>query len=87
MRLPTFYIVATEYPNLGLGSAGDITADWNTAYDQYAESVMDRQPTRVFVLDFDTETNAFETAREVTDEFQAEYEMICEQRGLTVAAE
>jgi hypothetical protein len=87
MQMPTTYMVATEFPKLGFGSAGDITADWNTAYDQFAECRDDDQPARVFVLEFDVETNAPETFSDITDEMQAEYEAICERRGYATAAE
>lgn len=87
MQMPTTYMVATEFPKLGFGSAGDITADWNTAYDQFAECCDDDQPARVFVLEFDVETNTPEAFRDITDEMQAEYEAICERRGYATAAE
>ena len=87
MQMPTTYVVATMFPKLGFGSAGDISDDWNTAYDQYAECRGDNQPVRVFVLEFDVETNATEAFRDITDEMEAEYEALCEQRGYPVAAE
>lgn len=87
MQMPTTYIVATEFPTLGFGSAGDITAEWSTAYDQFAECRDDDQPARVFVLEFDVETNTPEAFRDITDEMQAEYEAICERHGYATAAE
>jgi hypothetical protein len=82
MILPTFYIVATEYPRMGLGSANDLTPSRDRAYDDYAEAVQDGQPARAFMLQFDVETNAFETACEVTDEFHSELHSICADRGI-----
>jgi hypothetical protein len=87
MILPTFYIVAVDFETAGLGSANDITADRDQAYDDYAAAREDGQPARAFVLEFDVETNALEAGREVTDEFQAELEQICAERGLSLAAE
>lgn len=88
MKMPTTtYLVATMLPTLGLACGGDISEDWNTAYDDYSGCRDDNQPVRVFVLEFDVETNATEAFRDITDEMEAEYEALCEQRGYPVAAE
>ncbi len=87
MQMPTTYMVATEFPNNGFGSAGDITADRNQAYDQFAEAREDNQPVRVFVLEFDVSDNTPETFRDITEEMQSEYDAICDVRGYHVAAE
>lgn len=67
MHLPTLYTVITDFERLGIGSAGDATSDRDAAIDQFADAP---GPSRAFVLEFDVETNAFETAREVTADFQ-----------------
>lgn len=82
LTLPTLYFVVTDLGKLGIGGA-DPQTEWGRAYDEYADCrTKDCQPARVFVMDFDVETNAFESAREVTDEFEAEFDAICAERGL-----
>ncbi|MBA86110.1 MAG: hypothetical protein CML69_15460 [Rhodobacteraceae bacterium] len=87
LKLPTIYVVVTNFAEVGIGSAGDACTDRDDAYDQFAECVEQGQPARAFVLEFDVETNAFEVAREITDELQAELEAICADRGISIAAE
>lgn len=82
MHLPTIYFTATDFGEMGLGSAGDITASRDDAYDQYAAAVMDGQPTRSFMVEFDGDNNSLETATEITDQFREELKLICEKRGL-----
>jgi hypothetical protein len=87
MQMPTTYLVAVEFEAEGLASANDITADRDQAYDDWAAMREDGRPARAFVLEFDVETNAPETFRDVTEEFQSEFDRICVERGLSMAAE
>jgi hypothetical protein len=87
MKMPTTYLVAVEFETEGLVNANDITADRDQAYDDWADQVSDGHAARAFVLEFDVETNAPETFREITDEFETEYHQICVDRGLPWAAE
>lgn len=48
----TFFLVAVDFSNLGFGSANDITADWDQAVDDYADSV---DPARVFRIEMDAD--------------------------------
>lgn len=87
LKLTTLYIVVTEFREFGIGSAGDACTDRDDAYDQFAEVAEEGNPVRAFELEFDVETSAFEVAREITDELQAELEAICAARGIAIAAE
>lgn len=82
-KLPsTFYLVAADFEDLGLGNAGDITADRDQAYNDFADSLDAGQPTRVFRIDLDVETNAPEAVSEITEEMMDELSKICAERGL-----
>lgn len=87
MQMPTTYLVAVEFEAAGLVNANDITADRDQAYNDWVDQVDEGRPARAFVLEFDVETNAPETFREITDEFEAERRQICVERGLPFAAE
>lgn len=79
---PAFYTVVTKFGDLGLGTAGDATSDWSQAYDQYSGIVIgDGVEPRVFMLRFGSD-NTLAGADEVTGEFAAELERVCERRGL-----
>ncbi len=82
MTPDTLYIVVTEFPTLGIGSAGDATTSRSEAYDQFAEAVSNSQPTRAFRLDFDVETGALESATEITADLGDELQRCCTARGL-----
>lgn len=81
IALPEFFIVVTEFETEGFASAGDATTSRDTAYDQFAEAREEGQPARAFLLQFDVSNSTFETASEVTEEFEAEY------GGILIAAE
>jgi hypothetical protein len=80
MQLPSFYLIATHDPEWGIYNAGDITADKDQAYDQFADCVDKEQDARVFLVQFDVESNALETTSEVTDVFRQMYLHISEAR-------
>lgn len=86
-KLPTFYLVATEFDRFGLGSANDLTDDRDRAYGDYAGCRDDDQPARAFMVQFCAETNAPETITEITADLEAEYQVIREARGYDMAAE
>lgn len=80
MFLPTVYITVVYFPDLGIGSAGDATDDRAQAYTDYEAAANEAIPSRVFRLEFDVETNALETSREITGVFHDEYEALLEER-------
>lgn len=80
MFLPTVYITVADSPDLGIGSACAATDDRARAYTDYAAAAVEAIPSRVFRLEFDAETNALETSREVTGVFHDEYEALLEER-------
>lgn len=78
------YFVITDYPKLGLGSAGEGVFDnWNGAYDAFVEAVDDDQPTRVLCIDFDPDTSLPEATNDVTFEFASDLGAICAARHLS----
>lgn len=75
MKTPDFYIVATMFPRLGFGCAGgDVQEDRDAAYDEFAACRDEDQPVRVFLAQFDVDTNLPETFADVTDLFEADYQ-------------
>lgn len=49
----TFYLVAVDFTDLGFGSGGDITPEWDDAVDQYGEMIADGDRARVFRIEMD----------------------------------
>lgn len=49
----TFYIVARQFKELGLGSGGDITDDFDQACQQFLDAETDSEPARVFLIEMD----------------------------------
>ena len=83
------YLTAAEYFLNGsytVGS-GDVTEDWNEAYDQYAEARHNGNRVRTFLIELHPDSNAPERITEVTEKMEAEYASICEARGLTMEAQ
>lgn len=81
MTLTDFYIVTTQWPTQGFGSAGDVTTSRDTAYDQFADMLMNGQSdTRVFHIEF--AANVPVHTEELTADMLAEFNAICEARGL-----
>lgn len=80
------YFTACNFGRYGLGGGGDLTDDIDTAYDQYAEQIASGLPIRAFMMEMDPDTNTPERVTEITDEMQARYVAICEDRGLEVRA-
>lgn len=82
----TAYVVATDFNGFGLGNAGDMTDSIEDAADQAAECMdKDGQPFRAFRLDFDVETNALESASDVTDEITSIIAARCADNQLETA--
>lgn len=78
MKMPsTVYTVLTTFPTLGFGSAGDAMEYRDEALEAYEGCINDTRPVRVIQIDFDVETGAIETSRDVTEDFAAE---LAEQR-------
>lgn len=78
----TFYLVATDFAEVGIGNAGDVTGSLDVAYDQFVAALDDQQPARIFRIDLDVETNAPEAISDVTDKAISELAQICAERGL-----
>ncbi len=89
MTFQNFYTVQRTWDDGAQTSHSDNTADWDRAYDMFAETLEDGHVARVIYVEFVADTGAFERATEVTDEFEAEYARICAERGLpySIAAE
>ena len=51
----TFYLVAVDFRHAGFGSAGDITADWDDACEQFADQTADDEPARIFRIEMDAD--------------------------------
>lgn len=73
LKLETTYFVMREFEGIGIGNAGDASFNREDAFEGFYEAMEDGVEARAFVLEFDHETNAFEAARDITDEFLADY--------------
>lgn len=65
---PHFFVVATEFKELGFGSVGDIQPAFGDAYDQFVQMVSEGQPVAVYRID--------------TDDMESELRRIEAERGL-----
>lgn len=84
MKLPnTIYQVVAEF-GTGIGYGCDTTGDRDTAYNFFADLLSEGTDCRAFEISFDVQSNAFESAREITDDFLSELAGICAERGLTL---
>lgn len=74
---PHFFVVATEFKELGFGSVGDIQPAFGDAYDQFVQMVSEGQPVAVYRID----TDDMEVT-DVTDAMESELRRIEAERGL-----
>lgn len=84
MKLPhTIYQIVAQFDR-GIGAGADTTADRDAAYNAFADLLDEGTDCRAFEITFDVQSNAFESAREITDDFLSELAGICAERGLTM---
>lgn len=75
LRFTTLYQTVCDFGfYFGIGNGGDCTTSFPDAVDQIAERIAEDPENgwRAFRMDFDVETGALETCREINDEVLAE---------------
>jgi len=80
MKIPTIYFVVADYSKtLGcrfpVGCSDPLDRRYD-AFDDFVKYTENGQDVRVFVMEFCAETNAFEAAREITEEFADNFAQI-----------
>ena len=68
---PHFFVVVTEFKELGFGHGGDIDPTFSAAYGQFVQMVEAGQPVAVYRVDTDDMT-----VTDVTDDMEAELRRI-----------